>query len=218
MEGLNIGARDILVVSPLSGSRLWAEVNLATGQLVDQINESGDWAAYIQRTVPLVKQQHRAWQTMLETQVPTDKRDELTERIEAGNWELVVKSALKPPAVAADKAQEVSLLSGAIGATYSSRIRSLSFTELPDAPTFRVALPRESSVLTGTEAERARLRHSKWRAAAVQSLIVGAVFLAGVYALNAEVWLGSVKEIMTIFLLAFGVDLTAEGVLAVLKR
>jgi hypothetical protein len=214
----NLWAQEILALSPLHGSPHWAAVDSATQQLIEQINAGQEWAVRAQRTVPLVKQQHRAWQTMLEPQVPTEKRDQLNEWIEAGNWEPALKSALKPPADAADKAQEVSLLGGVIGAAYGPRIRSLNLTQFPVAPDFRVALPHRSSVLAGTESERGRLRRRKWRAAALQSLIVGAVFLAGVYAMNAEVWLGSVKDIMTIFLLAFGVDLTAEGVLAILKR
>jgi hypothetical protein len=36
--------------------------------------------------------------------------------------------------------------------------------------------------------------------------------------MNADTWVGTPKEILTIFLLASGVDLTAEGVLAIMKK
>jgi hypothetical protein len=56
------------------------------------------------------------------------------------------------------------------------------------------------------------------KAAAIQSAIVAGVFLAGAYGMNADAWMGTWKEITTLFLLAFGVDLTAAGVVAALKR
>jgi hypothetical protein len=36
--------------------------------------------------------------------------------------------------------------------------------------------------------------------------------------MNVDAWMGTWKEITTLFLLAFGVDLTAAGVVAALKR
>ena len=73
-------------------------------------------------------------------------------------------------------------------------------------------------VLTGGVEERRRLRkHSTWVELA-QTSIVALLFVAGVYALNADTWIGSPKEMFSIFLLAFGADLSAEGVLALLKK
>lgn len=52
----------------------------------------------------------------------------------------------------------------------------------------------------------------------VQSVIVFLLFVLGAYFLYADTWVGTYKEMMALFILAFGVDLTSESVLAALKK
>lgn len=73
-------------------------------------------------------------------------------------------------------------------------------------------------MLTGSSAEQARLRQAGALASAAQSLLLALLFLLANYVLYGESWVGTDKEMMTLFLLAFGLDLSADNVLAALKK
>jgi hypothetical protein len=73
-------------------------------------------------------------------------------------------------------------------------------------------------MLTGSSAEQARLQHAGAVASAAQSLLLAVLFLLANVVLYGESWVGTGKEMMTLFLLAFGLDLSADNVLAALKK
>lgn len=75
-----------------------------------------------------------------------------------------------------------------------------------------------ASLLMGTVGEREDLLAAAQRASWVQTAIVGLLFMIGVYCLYRETWSGSDKEMLALFVFAFGIDLTADNVLAAFKR
>ena len=72
--------------------------------------------------------------------------------------------------------------------------------------------------LTGSSAEQVRLQHAAGVASAAQSLLLALLFLLADTLLYRESWVGTDKEMVTLFLLAFGLDLSADNVLAALKK
>lgn len=90
----------------------------------------------------------------------------------------------------------------------------------PDAPA--AAIPSTvlfaPVMLTGSSEEQARLRQAGALASAAQSLLLALLFLLANDVLYGESWVGTDKEMMTLFLLAFGLDLSADNVLAALKK
>jgi hypothetical protein len=71
--------------------------------------------------------------------------------------------------------------------------------------------------LQGTAAERAHFQRQIDEASGLQSVVVALAFIAGVYFLHVEAWVGTYKEILALASLAFLTDLTAEGVMKALK-
>ena len=91
---------------------------------------------------------------------------------------------------------------------------------LPDGmpPAAPSALLFAPVLLTGSSAEQIRLQHAGAVASAAQSLLLAVLFLLANVVLYGESWVGTDKEMMTLFLLAFGLDLSADNVLAALKK
>lgn len=92
---------------------------------------------------------------------------------------------------------------------------------LPDAPPAPLGSPlgfSRASILLGTASEQDDLlRRSKW-ASGLQSVALAVLFTAGVFALYEEAWVGTGKEMLSLFMLAFGIDLTADSVLGAFKK
>ncbi|MFC3685988.1 hypothetical protein [Hydrogenophaga luteola] len=74
------------------------------------------------------------------------------------------------------------------------------------------------SELTGKEEERNQLRLHSASTEALQSVVLAVVLIGGVVALYSDTWVGNLKEVLAIFVLAFGVDLSSEGILTALKK
>ncbi len=206
---------------------------------------ASDWAPVEAATRALGNDLRHALQADLEEGAER-QRTEGTALV--GAWTALLKKSLPPKAFATvkesithrswsaaiDQAAD-SLVATAPNVSFAGGVRGPArSTVLPVAEPSGFALPlpnlggvpelleQHSSVagfvLTGGIEERQRLRkHSAWVELA-QTSIVALLFVAGVYALNADTWIGTPKEMFTIFLLAFGADLSAEGVLALLKK
>lgn len=86
----------------------------------------------------------------------------------------------------------------------------------------RIVTARSTSVglppLMGSLGERAVLYRVMKRSAAVQSAFFALLFIVGVYVFYADTWIGTDQEMLGLFLLGFGIDLTSERVLALLKN
>jgi hypothetical protein len=76
------------------------------------------------------------------------------------------------------------------------------------------AMPR----LSGTVAERVLLAAQLHWLSFVQSLFFGTLFVAAVWVLHADAWVGTPKEMLTILLMAFGFDWTSESLLSATKK
>jgi hypothetical protein len=75
-----------------------------------------------------------------------------------------------------------------------------------------------ASLLLGTGEERASLLNAARRASWIQTFLLGVLFVVGVYCLYRETWTGSDKEMLALFMLAFGLDLTADSVAGAFKK
>jgi hypothetical protein len=75
-----------------------------------------------------------------------------------------------------------------------------------------------TSILVGSAAEQIQLQRGIAIASFAQSAIMGAIFIGGVFFLYEDSWVGTSKEMLSLFVLAFGVDLTADSVLAALRK
>jgi len=82
---------------------------------------------------------------------------------------------------------------------------------------FTAGLAEAPTIVALTRQRRALLAQSRWRAAG-QSAAFALVFVVGAYFLYGDTWIGTGKEIITLFVLAFGLDLTSDSVVAALKK
>jgi hypothetical protein len=163
-----------------------------------------------------------AWSAMLKKSLPAEAFATVKESISHGSWDAAIAQAVESFAANAPHLEVAGVPETvqAVGLALGTPLRLA--LPLPNLGGFPELLEQRSSVadfvLTGSVEERRRLRnHSAWVELA-QTIIVALLFVAGVYALNADTWIGTSKEMFTIFLLAFGADLSAEGVLALLKK
>ena len=72
--------------------------------------------------------------------------------------------------------------------------------------------------LDGSEGEVYRLNDQSELCALAQTALFAFIFVFGVVAFYDEAWVGTCKVMLALFILAFSVDLTADGVFAALKR
>jgi hypothetical protein len=163
-----------------------------------------------------------AWSAMLRKSLPADAFATVKESLSHGSWDTALAQAAESFATGARFEIAVGGLEGT--ETHAHEItKSSGFAlPLPNLAGSPELLQQRAGiaafVLTGSVEERQRLRqHSAWVELA-QTAVVAILFVAGVYALNADTWIGTPKEMLTIFVLAFGADLSAEGVVTLLKK
>jgi hypothetical protein len=72
--------------------------------------------------------------------------------------------------------------------------------------------------LAGTARERQDLFKQGEAIAFAQSVLFAVLFVVGVYLLYADNWVGTGKEMLTLLMLGFGIDLTGDSVLALFKK
>ena len=71
--------------------------------------------------------------------------------------------------------------------------------------------------LTGTVAEREALEKEAWWALALQKLFFAVLFVLVAYVLYYDKWVGTLHEMLALFIWAFGVDITSEAVMNAAK-
>ncbi len=196
----------------------WAAVDATTRSVVGNVTaEPVDFDSRIPQLTERLRAQLEAWRRLLARLVKPDQFSKVETLLDSRSWDTVITTAKK------------SLISetqfnAAVGATAESQpppsqlqTPDLSRTPDPAAGTLKDT-PWRPFALTGSESERRALRRQSNWAALCQTAVVTALFVAGVYALNADTWIGTPKEMLSLFLLAFSVDLTADGVMAALKK
>jgi hypothetical protein len=68
------------------------------------------------------------------------------------------------------------------------------------------------------QAERAAYERGAEELMLLQSVIVGLLFILAAYGIYADSWVGTYKEMMALFVIAFGADLSSEGIVGFLKK
>ena len=71
--------------------------------------------------------------------------------------------------------------------------------------------------LTGSAAEREALAAEAWLASIVQTLFFALLFMVVAYVLYSGKWVGTLHEMLALFIWAFGVDITSEAVMNAAK-
>lgn len=161
----------------------------------------------------------RAWKEMLTKQAPLSDAAALEQKLQQGHWYEAVEMALNAVAKAAPLALEGLMAprpvtgeapvdEAMIVATRRSRAATpgplAALTEAPTQGDFKV--------------QRQALLEKEQNLALIQSVGFALVFIAGVHLLYSGDWIGTTKEMAALFILAFGVDLTSDSVMAALKR
>lgn len=163
-----------------------------------------------------------AWVDWLTRHVPVPQHEPIQQHLGAGRWDTAIVEAAKA-IKAAPADDEIAFLENRSirdAAAVALRLRaeddfgSADLDQRPGVGPSGIG----SFALTGTEGERGRLRLTTILLEFAQTAIVGVLFVFGVYALNADTWIGTLKDMFTIFALAFAADLTADGALAALKK
>jgi hypothetical protein len=185
-----------------------------TTSMTDAI--AGDWPAPRLR---LEEPRNRArligdaWMALLRKAAPTTDLKKVEDLITNSQWTEAITAATKPSTTGG------TALDGALPrqparptlAPPPGQERSVHEAASPErAPALR-------GPLEGTAQERQRLQRQVARASFWQSVLVAILFLVGVYCLHVDTWVGTPKEILSLLLLAFVTDLTADSVLKALK-
>ncbi len=164
-----------------------------------------------------------AWAGMLQKLSPTVAPDKLQEAISKAQWlaatDLAISAAPKPVAAQVDDALKAKFLPAeGVDVQFSdknggdvqmaARARSLGNEVIVDPA---------KEIAAQSDALRAFIAQSR-ATAALQSLCFGAIFIVGAYVVFGDNWVGTGKEMLAVFALAFGMDLTSDSVLAALKK
>jgi hypothetical protein len=96
---------------------------------------------------------------------------------------------------------------------------SIVFTAVPVSPDGTSPLvSAQKPVLSGSAQERDYFMRQAEEASWLQSIILGALFTAIAYALYEKAWVGTLYEMLGIFIWAFGVDITSDAVMNAAKK
>jgi len=164
-----------------------------------------------------------AWRTWLLGLAPTSPIAEIDAALAGNDWGDAVELALQAQRAAAPEAAiaaprrdllerlgrgavEVQMVPWQLPAAEAAgpvgtQLRLQSPPSLPEVLRRRLATQSES----------------RWLAV-VQSMAFGAIFVAGTYVLYVDSWVGTPREMLVIVMLAFGVDLSSDSVLAAFKK
>lgn len=144
------------------------------------------------------------------------KQEELRQALNDGKWSEAVDLAASSLATGGTR------LGGDVHAVEPLSAESANRLDIDNDRILSEVDGRSTSVelpaLVGSAGERVVLYRSIKRSAALQSVFFAILFIVGVYVFYADSWVGTNQELLAIFLLGFGVDLTSERVLALLKN
>ena len=145
-----------------------------------------------------------------------NKRGELDQAIRDVRWSEaieIVKSAIvkEQKTIKAYESQKSTPAGESKGSLSLGPTRSLSSA---GSPAQSVLMPS----MAGTARERQEFLRQGKCISLLQSAIFFVLFVVGVFLLYAGSWVGTGKEMLTLLVLGFGVDLTGESVLALFKK
>lgn len=162
-----------------------------------------------------------AWQRLLLELSPDAPVDQLGSALTQGKWLDAVAVAIRSKRVAGVK--EKALSEDDVLACQSVAFQDLSDGGPEFAGTSPASLGTELPIDTARQivdqgSQRKILIAKGKKLAALQSAGFGLIFVIGAYFLYGDTWVGTSKEIITIFILAFGLDLTSDSLVAALKK
>lgn len=165
-----------------------------------------------------------AWTAMLQKLSPTVAQDQLQEALSKAQWlaatDLTISAAPKPTVAPAEEA----LTETAFASAEKFNVDfiepsggSVQMAAFAPSLGYEVVVDPAKEIAAQGDARREFMAQSK-AMAALQSLSFGALFIVGAYVVYSDNWVGTAKEMLAVFTLAFGVDLTSDGVLTALKK
>jgi len=157
------------------------------------------------------------WVTFCHAVAPNVATDEVEKLVRDGDWlGLVDLIAQKRPLVGTRAGSPFALSGRGEGPGEPSYSPVASPFSVPVGSS--QAVHAGTAGLDGSEGEVYRLNRDSELLAFAQTLVFVVLFVLGVYLLYEDVWVGTPKEMLALLVLAFGIDLTADGVLGALKR
>ena len=158
------------------------------------------------------------WLRYLIAKAPNVSQPDLERELIGGAWVAAIdrtKQAMTPAGVALGVARAAVASAAATTAVPGSPLPTAE--QIPAARVTALGF-QPASLLVGTVQERAALLKSARWASRLQSVLLAVLFMAGVYFLCEDTWVGTSREMMALFMLAFGLDLTADNVVGVFKK
>jgi hypothetical protein len=160
----------------------------------------------------------RKWRALLMQLSPKAPVDKIDAALDAARWMDAVDVAVAAAATT----------STAAGATFLATAMRQDITSQTDGSTTVQPLTKPDStarvnIQPPTSIEDANHQLQELAAqshllAGLQSVSFGFIFIVGAYLLYSDSWVGTGKEIIAIFTLAFTVDLSSDGIIAALKK
>lgn len=160
-----------------------------------------------------------AWTQALMALAPGANSVTLESQLKQGHWyeAVAMTVAAAPPSLASAPAAASAGALVAMAAPFDEAMLSISGSASTASRGALAALTRPPTI-----AELVGLRHALLKKernlAFIQSVGFAIVFVAGVHFLYANDWIGTAKEMAALFILAFGVDLTSDSVIAALRK
>jgi len=211
-------AQKQLKVSP-TDVRLQALVKV-TRECLDRVTMSEELESASFSTTALdsrVEALRAEWLQLGQCVAPAATVAELEALIGAGKWkELVALLVSKLPKAAVG----VPLGGGGAAQGFSTDLPSHTAVLLSQAGPSRATASVKvgTSVLDGSEGELYRMTKSNELQAIALTVLFALIFIYGVMAFYDDAWVGTTKEMLALFILAFSIDMTADGVVGALKR
>lgn len=190
------------------------DVRAASRQLAEQFGgDEGGIDGAIFRLSGLVQRARGAWLRWLCELVPSADPALIRQALETGQWMAAIAVALPAPAVARLQSRQIGAEPAAAPAALVLNARSrLVARALPAATTPPISIPQpDAEALT---ADRTLLSV----VGITQTACVAALFVTVTTLTMADTWVGNPNQLVTVFLLAFGVDLSSDGLIAAFKN
>ena len=190
---------------------------IAAAKLNEQATaESPDLSAIADRLLKL----RQEWVRYFMAKAPGASQPDLEGELSRGAW-MAALDRVKKAMPAAPVLMGVAPTAKAGAATATAAAPSGADLPRADAvppPKITAMGFQPASLLLGTVDERSALLDAAERASMLQSFLLGLLFVVGVYCLYADNWTGTEREMFTLFMFAFGLDLTADNVVSAFKK
>lgn len=207
----------------------WQPVLEATSALQALVAAKADDTidAQTARVTAQITQLTEAWRTLFEARLEQEAFTEVDALISAGSWTAAIAKAdelIQAAQQAVTEGIGEDMTRARAGRRTRRFAQQMQALQLHGADFSLRPAPGAQATegvrfdLRGNAAERQRLRTTSQRLEVAQTISVALLFVGGAYGLHAEAWVGTLSEMVAIAVLAFGVDLSAEGIVTALRK